>query len=1276
MTEKVLVCYYVDSKPQRHTIKYFEFHFFSMNISYPENLPVVSHRDDIIRLLRTEQVVIIAGDTGSGKTTQLPKFCLETFPDSTALIGCTQPRRVAASSVSTRVSEELGITGNIVGYKIRFHDQTTAETRIKFMTDGVLLAETIHDPLLKRYGVIILDEAHERSLNIDFLLGLLKNILPRRPDLKLIVTSATIDTSAFSAYFSNAPVVRIEGRTYPVEVRYLPVPDDQFDEKDGYIEHCVQAIIDLYMTEPPGDILAFLPSEHDIRTCCDLLTGQLGDVVILPMFGRLQAADQKRIFKQFKETKIVVATNVAETSITVPGIRYVVDAGLARISSYNVRSKTTSLPITRISRAGCDQRKGRCGRIGPGICVRLYSEEDYHNRDQYTLPEIQRSNLAEVILQMIFLNLGDPLTFPFIDSPHPNAIRDGYKLLTELGALDDKGNLTRYGRIMANLPIDPCIARIIIEAGTNGSLREIRIIASAIAIQDPRVRPADMEKQADEAHKQFAHPQSDFLALLNIWNRFHEVQDQVKSWSRLKKFCKGHFLSFQRMREWLDLHEQLGRILERLPELTERTDDSTYQAIHMALTTGFLRNIATKKKDKIYQGAAGRELMIFPGSHQFLKGGQWIIAASFLETSRLYALTVASIEPEWLEAIGGRLCKYSWSHPRWEKKTGQVIADEKVTLFGLPIVTARKINFGRRDPGNRHEARRIFIESALLTGELGLNVPFLQHNLSLIENWQETERRLRKRDILVDDMTLYAFYDRRLGENVYDRFTLNRFLKKKDQQALMMSDEDILLRKPHGHELADFPPSLTVGSLQLKLQYHFEPGTEHDGVTVRIPAGVAPTLKPEIFAWLVPGLLQEKTYVLLKGLPKSLRKHLIPLNNTVDMILDDIRIYQGSYQLSLERTIFKLFKITVRRSEWPQDLPAHLHMRFELFDDSGKTLAAGRDLSELLMATAGNRKGRTRPLINDHAYTRWQDKIVKQWDFADLPPALPLLTEQGEITGYLYPALHPLPEKGGGSVRFENSQDAARRITVSGMSCLYRMQFPDQFKALKRYCTTTLSGPSSLWLIEGLGNIKQATDLLLDFILRALFYTGSGIIHEREQFDQTVAKIRSNGLYKSGVEICETVMAILRRRREVMDQIQRFGKLAKQSRSFSSERNEEYESLLEEILPADFLQTMSVEELSDCDRYLRGLIVRIERAYADSSKERGKNEKLRPHLQNYGILRQRKTELTDECAALLKEYELMINEFRIALFSPEIRTRIPVSEKKLERHWQRIREAC
>ncbi|MDR3630777.1 MAG: ATP-dependent RNA helicase HrpA [Desulfocapsaceae bacterium] len=1265
-------------KLQKHTTNISEFHSFFMHTSSPENLPVMSYRDEIIRLLKTEQVIIIAGDTGSGKTTRLPQFCLEAFSEKTPLIGCTQPRRVAATSIASRVSEELGPLGDIVGYKIRFHDQTTEKTRVKFMTDGVLLAETIHDPLLKRYGVIILDEAHERSLNIDFLLGLLKSILTKRPELKLIVTSATIDTSAFSKHFSDAPIVRIIGRTYPVELRYQPVPDDQFDEKDGYIEHCVKTIVDLYMTEPPGDILAFLPTERDIRTCCDLLAEQLSDAVVLPMFGRLQAAEQRRIFSQFKETKIVVATNVAETSITVPGIRYVVDSGLARISTYNVRSKTTSLPVTRISRASCDQRKGRCGRIGPGICVRLYSEEDYLNRDEFTLPEIQRSNLAEVVLRMITLNLGNPLTFPFIDSPHPGAVRDGYRQLTELGAIDDNGTLTRYGRIMASLPIDPCIARIIIEAGKNGSLREVRIIASAIAIQDPRIRPADREKQADEAHARFTHPQSDFLALLNIWKRFHEVQIQVNSWSRLKKFCKANFLSFQRMREWLDLHEQMGRILERHPEFTEQSSEASYQAIHMALTTGFLRNIATRKKDRIYQGAAGRELMIFPGSHQYLKSSQWIIAASFIETSRLYALTVAAIEPEWLESIGGSLCKYSWSHPRWEKKTGQVVADERVSLFGLTIVSGRKINFGRRDPANRQEARKIFIESALIPGELGGVYPFLQHNLSLIAGWQDTERRLRKRDILANDQTLFAFYHQRLGEDVYDRFTLNRFLKREKRQ-LIMDNADILLRTPHDNELANFPPHLSVGSLQLKLEYHFEPGSDEDGVTVRIPLALAPTLRPEVFEWLVPGLLQEKTVLLLKGLPKGIRKHLIPLTNTVDMVLDSIQCGQGSYYQALERCLFKLFKKSIPRSEWPQNLPVHLQMRFALIDDSGKIVATGRSLQDLVakLESSTDLPQKNQAQAGDQAlYASWQDRLVQGWDFDGLPSRIPLLTGQQEVVGFLYSCIHPLPEKGGAIIRFEKTPEAARRNTIAGMSCLYRLQFADQFKALKRFCTTTVSGPSSLWLTEGLGNTRQAVDQLLDFIIRELFQTGSGKIHSRENFLQIVARIRSDGLFQTGMEICETVMALLRRRREVRDQIRRFTELARKSRSFSETVNDEYHRLLEDILPTGFLEILSLEALSDCDRYLRGLAIRVERAHADPAKELKKRDMLAPHLRNHALLQSRAAHLSEECRDLRQEYSMLINEFRLSLFSPEIRTKVPVSEKKLARHWQTLSHLC
>ena len=615
-----------------------------MKYFYPDNLPIIDHKDIIIESIIRHQVIVIAGDTGSGKTTQLPKMCLEALPENQLLIGCTQPRRIAASTVAARVAEELGTAGDTVGYKIRFHDYTTPSTKIKFMTDGVLLAETRQDRLLSGYGVIIIDEAHERSLNIDFLLGYIKQLLLRRNDLKVIITSATIDTEAFSKHFNDAPIITVSGRTYPVTVRYNPPEEDVTGEKDSELEHCVLTICNLFSSEPRGDILVFFPTERDIRDCCHLLEKKISQAVILPIFGRFPAGDQKRIFQNFSQVKIVVATNVAETSVTVPGIRYVVDSGLARISYYNVRAKTTSLPVSRISRASCDQRKGRCGRVAPGLCIRLYSEEDFNDRPEYTQPELKRSNLAEVILQMISLDLGDPEKFPFLDPPFKNAIREGYRMLRELGAIDDTMRLTKRGRIMADLPIDPCIARIIIEAKENNCLREIKIISSALAIQDPRIRPADHEKEADTAHKEFGHPHSDFMVLLNIWNQFHNVENNTKSWSKLKKYCASHFLSFQRMREWFDLHTQLSRIVDRREGFSDNSSDASYEQIHKSFLAGFLRNLARKKQGNLYQGTHNKELMIFPGSHQFTKGGQWLVAASFIETSRLYALTVATIE--------------------------------------------------------------------------------------------------------------------------------------------------------------------------------------------------------------------------------------------------------------------------------------------------------------------------------------------------------------------------------------------------------------------------------------------------------------------------------------------------------------------------------------------------------------------------------------------------------------------------------------------------------
>ncbi|MBW6520792.1 MAG: ATP-dependent RNA helicase HrpA [Desulfoarculaceae bacterium] len=1291
-------------------------------------LPILNHKSEIQKALLAHQTIIIAGDTGSGKTTQLPQFCLELDPTGGKLIGrslsihgasdtrpslvigCTQPRRVAAVSVAERVSEELrerGENGGLVGYKIRFHDQTSADTRIKFMTDGVLLAESRNDPQLRRYGVIIIDEAHERSLNIDFLLGFLKNLLPKRPDLKLIITSATIDTGVFARHFDQAPVLTIAGRTYPVEVRYSPMDNETLTDKDDYIDHCVQTMLDLYQRSGPRDTLIFLPTERDIRTCCELLAKKIPEAVTLPMFGRLQGTDQRRIFQQYKQCKIVVATNIAETSITVPGIRYVIDSGLARISQYNVRAKTISLPITRISRASCDQRQGRCGRTGPGICVRLFSEEDYLGREEFTAPEIKRANLAEVILQMIAFKLGDPHSFPFMEPPHSNTIRDGYKLLTELGAIDDQGKLTSHGRIMATLPIDPCISRIILAAQENNCLREVKVIAAALAIPDPRVRPADRAMEADHAHRHFFHPDSDFLSLLQIWDLFHDVERQTRSWSRLKKFCAGHFLSFQRMREWLDLYEQLDRILARHTGFSDNTSPASYTAIHQSLCTGFLRNIAVKQKERIYLGGGGSEVMIFPGSHLSPKkgagqgsdstgardadqgwpsvnrsrdgqasGGQWIIAASFMETTRLYAMTVATIEQEWLEHLGGALCKRSWSAPRWHKKSGQVIADERVTLFGLVIVAGRKVNYGRIDPKNQAEARQIFIQSALMGGELDGPFPFLKKNLQLLEEWQDTEERLRKRDIVVDDRALHGFYEQRIPAHVYDRFTLNRFLQRqKDKQMLEMSETDILNRRPEERELSDFPPLLTVGSMQFRLEYHFAPGAEDDGVTVRIPLDMIDTLQEPFFEWLVPGLLKEKITLLLKGLPKAIRKFLIPLSGTVDMILDDLDMYKGSLLQGLERSILKSFRRTIIRGDWPTELPPHLSMRFLLFDQSGKEVAVGRSLARLREGRhqGGTSASRARLSAQDQKIKEsWEERFCTTWDFAGLPPSLPLFSPEKEMCGSLFPALVPVRDRGGVVIEFVTSQAQAALQNREGLGFLYQLQVAEQYKSLKKYCATSLSGPSSSWLTHGLGERPKVAQAILSFIVASLFNTLADPVPGREAFMATVARVKNQDFYAAGRIICDTIMATLRQRRAVTAHIQRFADLARKTRSYAPERYADYKQLLEEILPLNFLETKTLIEIQRCDKEMKALMIRIERAYVDPAKDELKAGQLKPHLYNLQTLRKKEKDLASECLHELKKYEEMISRFRITLFAPEIQDGTQMSSKKLDQQWQEV----
>ncbi len=1248
-----------------------------MKFYYPETLPITQKKAEILEAIQHNQVTVIAGDTGSGKTTQLPKICLELLQNAEGIVGCTQPRRVAAMTVSQRVADELAEHSNLVGYKIRFHDHTTSHTRIMFMTDGVLLAETRHDKLLKKYAVLIIDEAHERSLNIDFLIGHVKNILRKRRDLKVVITSATIDTTAFSRHFDNAPVINIPGKTFPIEVRHEPPQTDEFGEIENYLEKVVDAVYDIYMNEPPGDTLVFLPTEKDIRICCEQLAKKVKETAVLPLFGRLQPADQKKIFRPLKTSKIVVATNVAETSITVPGIRYVVDTGLARMAYYNSRSKTHSLPIRKVSRASCDQRKGRCGRVGPGVCIRLYQEEDYLQREEYSVPEIKRSNLAEVILQMLSYKLGDPYDFPFIDPPHGSSIREGYRTLFELGAIDENKELTKNGKIMASLPIDPAIARIIIEARQNNCLTEIMVIATVMAIQDPRVRPADMEEKADHAHSHFAHPQSDFITYLNIWNLYHQVRSKT-SWSRLKKFCKLYYLSFQRMREWFDLHEQMTNILRKHKQLTLNKKEASYDAIHKSLAVGFLRNIGLKKSKYVYQGSAGKEVMIFPGSGQFSRSPQWILASAFLETNRLYALNVATIQPEWLETLGGNMCKYSWSQPRYHKKSGQVLASEKVTLFGLVIIASRRVNFAKTNADNQKTAREIFIQSALVEGQLQGRYDFLVKNRNLIKKWNTIEERIRARDIVVNDQSIFEFYESKLQEYVCDRSSLNKFLKRNTSKLLILNEEQILYRKPPGQELADFPKKMTIGSNSFSLHYVFDPTSDEDGVTIRIPLQFAAQLNPEFFDWIVPGLLREKTTFLLKALPKKIRKHLIPLNITVDNILDDIHLYKGSFLKAIENSIFKRFKLVVKRSDWLKQLPSHLQMRISLVDHSGEIISSGRDFSEMLNSIETSQSSHLSPetLNKPEELEEWERCSVKDWNFENLPHQAPLRSPTGEITGYLYPAVMPDYDNGTVTIQFFTQKVEAAKQNVSGMRYLYRLQYLQQYKALKKSCSTALSGPSTLWLINLFPSKADALEAMLAFILDTLFKTGEPGIPSQQVFDNNLAAVPKNEFFNRSSQICNDVLALLRMRNEVLSEIQRFEHLSRKSNMHVTTRYDEYHKLLTDILPQDFLHSVNYDDFEDLKRYLSSLKIRIARAHSDVTKDKKKSEIITPYITRLEKLKDSKKNLSTECCAGLHEYERYLQEFRISLFSPEIKTKFPVSEKKLQKIWQEIEREC
>jgi ATP-dependent helicase HrpA len=945
-------------------------------LNYPAELPVVERREDIMQALEAHQVVVVAGETGSGKTTQLPKICLELGRGRRGLIGHTQPRRLAARSVATRLAEELEVPlGDQVGYQVRFHDQSSATTLVKLMTDGILLAETQHDPLLLRYDTIIIDEAHERSLNIDFLLGYLKRLLPKRPDLKIIITSATIDVERFAAHFGSthapAPVVEVSGRTYPVEVHYRPLVRDTDDEEDRTLqEGIVHAVEEIEQIERekgwlhgPRDVLIFLPGEREIRETADTLRrAELRGTEILPLYARLSNAEQNRVFSPHSGRRIVLATNVAETSLTVPGIRYVIDPGLVRISRYSYRSKIQRLPVEPVSQASANQRKGRCGRVAEGVCLRLYDEEDFLSRPAFTDPEIQRTNLASVILSMLALKLGNIEAFPFVDPPDSRFVTDGFRLLFELGAVTEQQHLTPLGRKLARLPIDPRLARMVLEGAERGSLRDVLIVVSALAIQDPRDRPADKRQAADQAHLRWHDPDSDFVAILNLWHGIENAREAL-SGNQLRRWCREHYINYLRVREWHDTFRQLRQLLRDmaievpppLPLDPEQSEDQARQLrrktsakLHQALLSGLLSHLGMLSENREYLGARNRKLMIHPGSGLAKKSPKWLMAFELVETSRLFARTVAKIDPAWIEPQALHLVKRSYADPHWEMKRAQVVAKEQVTLFGLPIVAGRRVHYGPIAP---QESRELFIRRALVEGEFQTRGEFFAHNRSLIDEVTDLEDRARRRDILVDEETLFAFYDQRIPENIVNGKGFEHWRKKAerhDPDCLKFDIETLKARDAAEVTQADYPDHLILNGNAYPLSYHFDPEAEDDGVTLTVPAAMLPQLPVHALDWLVPGLLREKCIALMKSLPKAIRRQVVPIPDWVDAALETLVPDERPLTEALGEFIRRRTATRVHPDDWRLDqLAPHLFMNLRVVNHAGEVIGQGRDVRAL-----------------------------------------------------------------------------------------------------------------------------------------------------------------------------------------------------------------------------------------------------------------------------------------------------------------------------------------
>jgi ATP-dependent helicase HrpA len=1226
-------------------------------LNFPD-LPVTGKKDDIAKLIQENQVVVVCGETGSGKTTQLPKICLSIGRGAAGFIGHTQPRRIAARTVADRIAEELGEPiGKSVGYKIRFNDKTHADSLVKLMTDGILLAESQNDPYLNQYDTIIIDEAHERSLNIDFLIGYMKWLLPKRPDLKLIITSATIDTQRFSDHFNKAPIIEVSGRTYPVDVRYRPIEqkdDEEADETTDDLQNAILDAVDELYRDLRGDILIFLSGEREIRETADSLKKHHPtQYEILPLYSKLSVSEQERVFKpKGGKLRIVLATNVAETSLTVPGIRCVIDTGHARISRYSHRSKIQRLPIERISQSSANQRAGRCGRVAEGICIRLYSHDDYLARPEFTEPEIMRTNLSAVILQMISLNLGDIEDFPFIEPPEDKMIRDGKTVLHEVNALDKSGKLTEVGKQLAKFPTDPKLARMLIAAAHEHCLTEVAIIVAALSVQDPREKPADKMAQADQKHAAFRHPESDFLTLLNVWNTYEEKKKHLSN-NKLRKYCTDNFLSYMRMREWFDIHAQIMQVVKGDLKMALNTDDAGYEKIHRALLPGLLSNIGFRHEQYEYLGARGLKFFIFPGSGLHKLKPKWIMAAEQVETSKVYARNVARIEPEWIEQCAEHLVKHNYYDPHWEKKGARCMVSSRTLLYGLTLQAGRKIPYDHVDP---KAAREIFIRSALVDHEYHSNAPFYVANQKLLEEVGMIQHKGRRVDLVEDEQWLYQFYDSKLPPEVVSGVTLDTWRKtaeRENPKVLFLTKEDLTREQEEDYVNEwDFPDNRKVGNLTIPLQYRFEPGHDEDGVTAVIPVHQLNQVSQTAFDWLVPGMLEEKCIALIKSLPKNIRKHFVPVPETVKQCLEIEPDFKGALQEWLGNRLKKLTGEAIPLNAWNMEaLTDHLKMNFRVVDDQGQLLDYGRDLKKLQLKHTSKAGDSFDQIAADELnYTG-----CIGWAFDDLPETYQFIQKGQAFVGF--PAI--IDEGDAVGVRIFDTEQKSAQQHQAGLMRLFQLQ-------LRKECTYVLKNmpkSASAELTYNrlpkhpiIGN-DAAVSYKDDILYVALYgvFVENRTIRTQQAFEQSLQQNKS-GLISAANDAGKIALEIMELYGAIKTQLNRFNA----NDPLAKDINEQ----LDLLIYAGFIRNTPYQQLKAIPRYLKAIQYRLDKRDNTLQKVQEASRYATRYWKD--VEKQAKK---DKVIPEQDPFRWMLEEFRVSLFAQQLKTAYPVSAKRMDKAW-------